>query len=149
MAKESKELKLKMSPGVIYVWVGGSCNYNSRERESGGAYISETTEGTIAQHIHSDTHSTEFRMILSVMSHALETLPEHSEIIFITNVSYIQQNFDRTPSGNSANSDLISHCITLKKRHKSVNVKLVPYHKYNRLIQIHEIAHNAMLKQQH
>ena len=91
----------------------------------------------------SGVETTEFRMILQVMIHAMEVIPEDSEIVFLTNVAYIQ-NFDMTPSDKSANADLIKQCIALKSRHKQVSVKVVSYHKYHQLPRTHELAHQAM-----
>ena len=93
-----------------------------------------------------DQHTTEFRMMLSVMLHAMDILPEGASIVFLTNVSYIQQNFDKEPTEKSANADLIKACIAAKGRHTSVAVKNVPYHKYAQLPETHDMAHRAMLK---
>ena len=45
-----------------------------------------------------------------------------------------------------ANSDLILQCIEEKKRHKSVWVKIVQYHKSPLLIETHNMATEAMAK---
>ena len=90
-----------------------------------------------------DLHTTEFRMMLTVMLHAMELLPPQSDIVFLTNVSYLQ-NFDKTPGEKTANSDLIEQCMTLKLRHREVTVKIVSYHKYRFLPETHEMAHRAM-----
>lgn len=103
-------------------------------------------EGVPAEtYVFSGIKTTEFRMILQVMIHAMEVIPEDSEIVFLTNVAYIQ-NFDVTPTGKSANADLITQCIALKAKHKQVSVKVVSYHKYPQLPQTHELAHEAMRK---
>ena len=60
-------------------------------------------------------------------------IPEGSDILFLTNAAYIQ-NFDKTPTSKSANRDLIVQCIEEKKRHNSVGVKIVQYHKSPLLI---------------
>ena len=132
-----------MNPDTIYVWVGGSCDYGHEERASAGAYIMQKDNKTIDTFITSDFHTTEFRMILSVMIHAMEILPESSKIVFLTNVAYIQ-NFAREPGEETANSDLIRECIQLKAKHKEVSVKILPYHKYPKLPETHEMAHEAM-----
>ena len=93
----------------------------------------------------SEVETTEFRMILLVMIHAMEVIPKDSEIVFLTHVAYIQ-NFDVTPTDKSANADLIKQCIALKAKHKQVSVKVVSYHKYPQLPQTHELAHEAMRK---
>ena len=45
-----------------------------------------------------------------------------------------------------ANSDLIIQCIEEKKRHNSVGVKIVQYHKSPLLIETHDRATEAMAK---
>ena len=90
-----------------------------------------------------DLHTTEFRMMLTLMVQLMDEIPEGSAIVFITNAAYIQ-NFDREPGPKSANPDLIRQCIESKKRHSSVSVKIVPYHKYTLLIKTHGIATNKM-----
>ena len=113
-----KRLSIKpfpMNPDTIYVWVGGSCDYGHEERASAGAYIMQKDNRTVDTFITSGFHTTEFRMILSVMIHAMKILPEDSKIVFLTNIAYIQ-NFDREPGEDTANSDLIRECIQLKKK---------------------------------
>ena len=141
-----KELTLRMKPDVHYVWVGGSCDYAHAERAGGGAYIMQLNGKTIDTYVIADLHTTEFRMMLTVMLHVLEVLPEPSDIVFLTNVSYLQ-NFDKTPGEKAANPDLIMQCIALKSRHRSVSVKIVSYHKYRPLPETHEMAHQAMIAQ--
>ena len=98
-------------------------------------------------------------------------IPEGSDILFLTNAAYIQ-NFDKAPTAKSANrtsseskdtsslaisaesrgrkaranSDLIIQCIEEKKRHNSVGVKIVQYHKSPLLIETHDRATEAMAK---
>lgn len=132
-----------MKPDTYYIWCGGSCNYASKRRESGGAYIMEKEGMTSETYVISDIETTEFRMILKVMIHAMEVISDGAEIVFLTNVAYIQ-NFDVTPTDKSANADLIKQCISLKERHRQVSVKVVSYHKYPQLPQTHEMAHEAM-----
>ena len=162
-------IKPKYEEGTYYVWVGGSCDYGHEERCSGGAYIMEKDGKVIDEFVISDDHTTEFRMILTVMIHAMEVIPENSDIVFMTNVAYIQ-NFDKEPAEKTANrstkeeqggacsnsslqegkpkvnADLIKECIVVKGRHKSAVVKLVPFHKYAQLPRTHEMAHEAMIK---
>lgn len=141
-----KEYKLRTNPGTHYVWVAGSCDYSHKERCSGGAYLMQLNDKTIESDAISDDHTTEFRMILSAMIHAMQVLPADSDIVFLTNVSYIQQNWDRQPTDKSANANLIGECLTERERHHSVTVKLVPFHKYHLLPMTHELAHEAMIK---
>ena len=105
----------------------------------------QLNDETIESYVISDDHTTEFRMILSVMIHAMQVLPSDSAIIFLTNVSYILQNWDRQPTATSANADLINLCLSEKERHHSVTVKLVPFHKYQLMSITHEYAHEAMI----
>lgn len=133
-----------MLPDVYYIWVGGSCDYAHKERAGGGAYIMERNEKVTDTYVISSFDTTEFRMMLEVMLHAMETIPEASSIVFLTNVAYIQ-NFDNLKDG-AANSDLIERCIKAKKRHTSVTVKIIGYHKFHQLPDTHEMAHEAMNK---
>jgi len=144
--KHQKPFTPKFDPCIYYVWVGGSCDYGHEERCSGGAYIMEKEGKVLDEYIISDDHTTEFRMILSVMIHAMQVVPEGSSILFMTNVQYIQQNWDKTPTDQSANADLIQECIALLSRHASVSVKIVPYHKFPQLPKTHELAHVEMMK---
>ena len=141
--KQQKEHKLRMTPGTYYVWCGGSWDYGHEERCSGGAYIMQKDDAVIDQYVIADDHTTEFRMILSVMIHVMEIVPEGSDIVFLTNAAYIQ-NFDKTPTPRSANPDLIAKCIEAKQRHNSVSVKIVQYHKCPLLIETHELSTEAM-----
>ena len=129
MKQQTKPIKLRMDAATYYIWVGGSCDYAHVERAGGGAYIMEKDSKVVERYDIADLHTTEFRMMLTVMLHAMTTIPDGSSIVFLTNVSYIQ-NFDKEPTDASANADLIRECIAAKERHTSVVVKTVPYHKY-------------------
>ncbi len=133
-----------MEPDTYYVWVGGSCDYAHAERAGGGAYIVEKNGESVDTYVTADFATTEFRMMLTVMLHAMETVPTGSNIVFLTNVSYIQ-NFDKEPTDNSANADLIAACISAKARLNSTVVKIVPYYKYHQLPDTHDMAHRAMI----
>lgn len=80
------------------------------------------------------------------MIKVMQEIPEGSDILFLTNAAYIQ-NFDKTPTAKSANPDLILQCIEEKKRHNSVGVKIVQYHKSPLLMETHDMATEAMAKQ--
>ena len=134
-----------MDAATYYIWVGGSCDYTHEERAGGGAYIIEKDGEVIDTYVTADFGTTEFRMMLTVILHAMETLSEGARIVFLTNVSYIQ-NFDKEPTDASSNADLIRECIAAKRRHSSAVVRIVPYHKYHQLPDTHEMAHEAMLK---
>ena len=134
-----------MDASTYYVWVGGSCDYAHKERAGGGAYIMEKGDKVIDTYVTADLGTTEFRMMLTVMFHAMSVVPEGSSIVFLTNVSYIQ-NFDKEPTDSSANADLIRECIAAKRRHSSAVVRIIPYHKYHQLPDTHDMAHEAMLK---
>lgn len=82
-------------------------------------------------------------MMLSAMLKVMNELPAGSDIVFLTNASYVQ-NFDREPGPKTSNADLISECISAKARHGSVSVRIVPYHKSQLLIRTHEISSDAM-----
>ena len=71
---------------------------------------------------------------------------EHNSNIISRDVISDLQNFDKTPTAKSANPDLIIQCIEEKKRHNSVGVKIVQYHKSPLLIETHDRATEAMAK---
>lgn len=171
---------------TYYVWIGGSCDYGHKERAGGAAVIIELMEQqeqsktrlssaesrrkkTTVQHsgniisrdVISGLHTTEFRMMLTLMIKVMQEIPEGSNIIFLTNAAYIQaacrdepsaNNFDETTTAMSqgrkarANLDLIAQCIEQKKRHNFVGVKIVQYHKSPLLIATHDMATEAMVK---
>jgi len=79
------------------------------------------------------------------MIKVMQEIPEGSDILFLTNAAYIQ-NFDKTPTAKSANPDLILQCIEEKKRHNSVGVKIIQYHKSPLLMETHDMATEAMAK---
>ncbi len=128
---------------TYYVWLGASCDYAHKERVSSGAYRAELDGKVIDSFICTDDHTTEFRMLLTAMIHAMKTLPESYDIVFMTNVAYLQ-NFNRVPTADTANADLIIRCRELIPRHTSVSVKIVPYHKYPVLSELHQLTHQAM-----
>ena len=156
---------------TYYVWIGGSCDYGHKERAGGAAVVIENNGSIIRRDVISDLHTTEFRMMLALMIKVMQEIPEGSDIVFLTNAAYIQ-NFDKAPTSKSAtrtnseskdanslaisaepqgrkaraNSDLILQCIEEKKRHKSVGVKIVQYHKSPLLIETHNMATEAMAK---
>ena len=128
---------------TYYAWIGGSCDYGHKERAGGAAVVIEQDGSIISRDVISDLHTTEFRMMLTLMVKVMQELPKGADLLFLTNAAYIQ-NFDKTPTSKSANPDLINQCIEMKKRHKSVGVKIVPYHKSPLLIQTHDMATEAM-----
>ena len=115
------------------VWIGGSCDYGHKERAGGAAVVIEHDGSIISRDVISDLHTTEFRMILTLMVKVMNELPDGSDILFLTNAAYIQ-NFDKTPTAKSANPDLLSQCIEAKTRQNSVSVKIVQYPKSPLLI---------------
>lgn len=133
-----------MEPNVRYIWVGASCDYGSPSRESGAAFIIQQMGEPDILHSFADKNTTEFRMIFAAMLNAMDRLPAMSDIVFLTNVSYVQQHFANL-SNTSANTDLIVRCAEAKKRHKSVVVKTVPFHKYPQLQETHNMAHAMMV----
>ncbi len=142
--RQGRPAKLHMEPDTYYVWVGGSCDYAHAERAGGGAYIMERNGEVVDTYVTACFATTEFRMMLAVILHAMEVVPAGSNIVFLTNVSYIQ-NFDKEPTDNSANADLIKECIASKMRLASATIKIVPYHKYHQLPDTHDMAHRAMI----
>ena len=130
---------------TYYVWIGGSCDYGHKERAGGAAVVIEHNGNIISRDVISDLHTTEFRMMLTLMVKVLHELEAGSDILFLTNAAYIQ-NFDKTPTAKSANPDLIVQCIEEKKRHNSVGVKIVQYHKSPLLMETHDMATEAMAK---
>lgn len=130
---------------TYYVWIGGSCDYGHKERAGGAAVVIEHDGSIISRDVINNMHTTEFRMMLTLMVKVMNELPDGSDILFLTNAAYIQ-NFDKTPTAKSANPDLISQCIEAKTRHSSVSVKIVPYHKSPLLIETHDMATEAMAK---
>ena len=130
---------------TYYVWIGGSCDYGHKERAGGAAVVIEHNGSIISRDVISDLYTTEFRMMLTLMVKIIQEIPEGSDIHFLTNAAYIQ-NFDKTPTSKSANPDLIVQCIEEKKRHNSVRVKIVQYHKSPLLIETHDRATEAMAK---
>ena len=129
---------------TYYVWIGGSCDYGHKER-AGGAVVVIEHNGKIIKDVITDLHTTEFRMMLTLMVKVMNELPENSDILFLTNAAYIQ-NFDKEPTSKSANPDLIKQCIESKQRHNSVSVKIVQYHKSPLLIETHDTSTEAMKK---
>ena len=125
------------------IWIGGSCDYGHKERAGAAACIIECDGQAISKDVVSDLHTTEFRMMLTLMAKTMEELPEDSELVFLTNAAYIQ-NFDTPPTSKSANPDLILQCINEKKRHHSVCVRIVPYHKSPLLIETHDLSTETM-----
>lgn len=129
--------------GTYFIWIGGSCDYGHKERAGAAAAVIELDGKVTDRKQISDLNTTEFRMMLTLMVKLMDELPEGSDIIFLTNAAYIQ-NFDREPGPKSANPDLILQCIESKKRHSSVSVRIVPYHKSPLLIETHDVSTAAM-----
>ena len=128
---------------TYYVWIGGSCDYGHKERTGGAAVVIEHNGKIISKDVIADLHTTEFRMMLTLMVKVMNELPEGSDILFLTNAAYIQ-NFDKEPTAKSANPDLIMKCIESKQRHNNVSVKIVQYHKSPLLIETHDTSTEAM-----
>ena len=117
-----------------------------RSQRAGGAAVVIEHGGSIISHdVISDLHTTEFRMMLTLMVKVMNAIPNDSDLLFLTNAAYIQ-NFDKTPTAKSANPDLITQCIKAKTQHNSVSVKIVQYHKSPLLKETHDMATEAMAK---
>ena len=52
---------------TYYVWIGGSCDYGHKERAGGAAVVIEHNGNIISCDVISDLHTTEFRMMLTLM----------------------------------------------------------------------------------
>ncbi len=138
---------MKFEKDILYIWVGGSCDYGHKERAGGGAYIAEIYDKDSkdsSDAIMVDTFTTadfntkEFQMIYRAMDHALEKFAAASEggsvmeirgcaftkIIFLSNVQYIQN----------------------YPKHENVEVRILPYHKFPQQKQVHDLASEAMRK---
>ena len=137
---------MKQDSDTYYIWTGGSCDYAHQQRAGGAAVIIEHNGHELLRGVVSGLHTTEYRMMLTLMVKTMRELPAGSTLLFLTNAAYIQ-NFDRMPTARSANPDLIMQCIEGKKRHRSVNVKIVPYHKCPLLVETHRMATDAMMKE--
>ena len=142
---EIRKESMTQDLATYYVWIGGSCDYGHKERAGGAAVVIEHNGKVISKDVIADLHTTEFRMILTLMVKVMNELPEGSDILFLTNAAYIQ-NYDKEPTQKSANPDLIAQCIESKQRHNSVSVKIVPYHKSPLLIETHDTSTEAMKK---
>lgn len=103
---------------TYYVWIGGSCDYGHKERAGGAAVVIEHNGNIISRDVISDLHTTEFRMMLTLMIKVMQEIPKGS----------------------------IIQCIEEKKRHNSVGGKIVQYHKSPLLIKTHDRATEAMAK---
>lgn len=137
-----KDLK-ENEEATFSVWIGGSCDYGHKERAGAAAAVVEKSGEIVMRSTVCDLHTTEFRMQLTLMAKIMDELPPSSHIQFLTNVAYLQ-NFDKTPTQKSANPDLVLQCIESKKRHASVVVKIVQYHKSPLLIETHNSSTEAM-----
>lgn len=64
--------------GTYYIWIGGSCDYGHKERSGAAAAVIELDGKVTDRKLISDLHSTEFRMILTLMVQLMDELPEGS-----------------------------------------------------------------------
>lgn len=84
---------------TYYVWIGGSCDYGHKERAGGAAVVIEQNGKVISKDVIADLHTTEFRMMLSLMVKVMNELPEGSDILslqmphtFRTSTKHLPQN---------------------------------------------------------
>ena len=61
---------------TYYVWIGGSCDYGHKERAGGAAVVIEHNGNIISRDVISDLHTTEFRMMLTLMIKVMQEIPE-------------------------------------------------------------------------
>lgn len=139
---------MKFEKDILYIWVGGSCDYGHKERAGGGAYIAEiydkdskdSSDATMVDTFTTaDFNTKEFQMIYRAMDHALEKFNEQPstklgslaqqaqfphKIVFLSNVQYIQN----------------------YPKHENVEVRILPYHKFPQQKQVHDLASEAMRK---
>ena len=59
---------------TYYVWIGGSCDYGHKERAGGAAVVIEHNGNIISRDVISDLHTTEFRMMLTLMVKDMESI---------------------------------------------------------------------------
>ena len=72
---------------TYYVWIGGSCDYGHKERAGGAAVVIEHNGNIISRDVISDLHTTEFRMMLTLIIKVMQEIPEDSDILFLTNAA--------------------------------------------------------------
>ena len=113
---------MRIETEIYYIWIGGLCDYGHQERAGAAAAVIELDGSVIDRKQIADLHTTEFRMMLTLMIQLMDEMPEGSDIVFLTNAAYIQ-NFDREPGPKSANQDLILKCIESKKKQPSAVAK--------------------------
>lgn len=63
------------------------------QRAGGAAVVIEHGGSIISRDVISDLHTTEFRMMLTLMVKVMNAIPNGSDLLFLTNAAYIQ-NFD-------------------------------------------------------
>lgn len=91
---------MTQNTSTYYVWIGGSCDYGHKERAGSAAVVIEHNSNIISRDVISNLHTTEFRMMLTLMVKVMQEIPEGSDILFLTNAAYIQ-NFNKAPTANS------------------------------------------------
>lgn len=146
---------MKFEKDILYIWVGGSCDYGHKERAGGGAYIAQIFENeskdsarakTIDSYTCAEFDTTEFKMIFKAMSRALEKFGSannsnrepaantttFSKIVFLSNVQYILNFEFQHPETNSDGDS------------PKTSVKILPYHKFEQQKDVHDMASNAM-----
>ena len=83
---------------TYYVWIGGSCDYGHKERAGGAAVVIEHDGSISSRDVISDLHTTEFRMMLTLMVKVMNELPDGSDILFLTDARFC-------PPGNGGNEE--------------------------------------------
>ena len=100
---------------TYYVWIGGSCDYGHKERAGGAAVVIEHNGNIISRDVISDLHTTEFRMMLTLMVKVMQEIPEGSDILFLTNAADTR-NFDKTPTSKVGKSGLDQFNASRKRK---------------------------------
>ena len=65
---EDQLLAMTQDISTYYVWIGGSCDYGHKERAGGAAVVIENNGNIISRDLISDLHTTEFRMMLTLIA---------------------------------------------------------------------------------
>lgn len=157
---------MKFEKDILYIWVGGSCDYGHKERAGGGAYIAEIYDELLSSlsndarcslsnkshgssrdqsakvidtYTTADFNTKEFQMIYRAMDHALEKFNEQSS----------------TKPDTPAQQAQFPHKIVFLSnvqyiqnypKHENVEVRILPYHKFSQQKQVHDLASEAMRK---
>lgn len=160
---------MKFEKDILYIWVGGSCDYGHKERAGGGAYIAEIFEAphvfssnesrksssnekrdssheqsgkVINTYTTADFNTKEFQMIYRAMDHALEKFARQIRTCAEPNAT------------SESSADSFTKIVFLSNvqyiqnypKPENVEIKILPYHMFPRQKEVHDMASNAMRK---